>query len=162
MSMQSTFIFGRTNPKSGNANWRMYLLLDTTCIAILAERQNEPNHPLLGGSYRSTQPFREIPRVRSRSFENASLESCRLNQPVRSPPAHVRRRLETEFALPSVRREDKMLPILPESRPKLINCKLSWAMAGSPSPLLGKCKRGLIVENGSVSSDQRNERHGAH
>ena len=162
MSMQSNFVFSRTNPKSGNANRRMYLLLDTTCIAILAERQNEPNHPLLGGSYRSTQPLREIPRVRSRSFENASFESCRLSQPVRSPPAHVRRRLETEFALPSVRREDKMLPILPESRPKLINCKLSWAMAGSPSPLLSKCKLGLIVENGSVSSDQRNERHGAH
>ena len=45
MSMQSIFIFGRTNPRSlpkegklANANWRLYLLLDTTCIAILAER----------------------------------------------------------------------------------------------------------------------------
>ena len=157
--MQSNFVFGRTNPKSGNANRRLYLHWIQPASPFW---QNEPNHPLLGGSYRSTQPLREIPRVRSRSFENASFESCRLNQPVRSPPAHVRRRLETEFALPSVRREDKMLPSLPESRPKLINCKLSWAMAGSPSPLLGKCKRGLIVENGSVSSDQRNERHGAH
>src|SRR6476619_7542350 len=98
--MQSNFVFGRTNPKSprviqpASPFW-----------------QNELNHPLLGGSYRSPQPFRKIPRVRSRSFENASFESCRLSQPVRSPPAHVRRRLETEFfGLPSVRREDKMLP----------------------------------------------------
>ena len=65
----------------------------------------------------------------------------------------MRRRLETEFAVASVRREDKMLPNLPESRPKFINCKLSWAMAGCPLPLLGKYKPGLIVEHGSVSSD---------
>jgi hypothetical protein len=159
--MQSNFIFGRTNPKSP----RECKLADVSSTRYNLHRHFGRTNPIILYSAAPTaarSPFREIPRVRSRSFENASFESCRLSQPVRSPPAHVRRRLETEFALPSVRREDKMLPSLRESRPKLINCKLSWAMAGSPSPLLGKCKRGLIVENGSVSSDQRNERHGAH
>src|SRR3984893_12896478 len=160
--MQSNFVFGRTNPKSGNANRRLYLHWIQPASPFW---QNGRTNPII--LYSAAPIAARSPSAKSLGFDHDHSRMQVLN-PVASAShsglhrPHVRRRLETEFALASVRREDKMPPSHRESRPKLINCKLSWAMAGSPSPLLGKCKRGLIVENGSFSSDQRNERHGAH
>ena len=161
MSMQSNFVFGRTNPKSP----RECKLADVSSTRYNLHRHFGRTSPII--LYSAAPIAARSPCAKSLGFDHDHSRMQVLN-PVASAShsglhrPHVRRRLETEFALASVRREDKMLPSLRESRPKLINCKLSWAMAGSPSPLLSKCKRGLIVENGSVSSDQRNERHGAH
>ena len=128
MSMQSNFVFGRTNPKSGNANRRRYLHWIQPASPFW---QNGGTNPII--LYSAAPIAARSPCAKSLGFDHDHSRMQVLN-PVASTSQSGLHRPTCEGASKRSFLGYHLFGAKTkcfQSRPKFVNCKLSWAMAGS-------------------------------